>query len=111
MSTSYTAPPDRMVLNGPFPPALLSDVRDLGPEEACFMGILQLLGVRHYVYFIEVHDVPDPTHPEHGAEQMPVNDPHNRLEAVDHVDGHLATVGLPGCPGREFLVVVEPSGR
>src|SRR5438876_6237310 len=82
---------------------VLRRLTDLRPEEACLKGVIEILGVLHHVYLIEVHEV----EVDGGAtSQEAVNDPHDRLGDVQRFnDNRLLTVQVPGFEGRYVMVI------
>jgi hypothetical protein len=76
---------------------------DLRPEEACLKGVIEILGVPHHVYLIEVQEVDVAGG---AACQEAVNDPHDRLGDVQRFnDNRLLTVQVRGFEGNYVMVI------
>jgi hypothetical protein len=73
--------------------------------EAALLGIVYIFGILHHAWFIRVE--------ERDGEQVPVDDPHGRLDEFHQLDadrGPMQTVDVPGHPG-EYVLVIYPAGQ
>lgn len=89
----------------------LTDLHEIEEEPGCLKGTVEIFGVPHHLWLVQVDDVKDEVL-DHETQQG-VGDPCERYDEISMLNGGepLEEVQVPGYPGRKFVAVIYPYAK
>ena len=87
----------------------LTDLYPIAEEPGCLKGTVEIFGVPHHAWFVQVQNDSDLDN----TWQESVGDPHERYKEIAALNGDepLEEIEVPGHPGKKFVVVIYPYAK